>query len=305
MEYGDLRPAVDAFRQGRNVMSALRDLLMESGNIDRIVEIAYDLQAGSYARYVEQNRSYWRAYSDEITAILAPLVPQGSRVLDVGTGEMTTLAGVAPVAFAVAAEIYAFDISFSRIRAGWDFVGREIDSDMRNRLRPFVGNLFRLPFVDATMDVVWTSHALEPNGGREREALQEIFRVARNHVVLFEPSYERNSQEGRRRMDGLGYVRDLPGAIESVGGLLFDIIPLVTVSNPLNPTHAYVCKVRTSKPATLDISPWGCPSTRLPMERKGDCFFSAASRLAYPIVDGVPILRVEQAILASALDPAN
>jgi hypothetical protein len=42
-------------------------------------------------------------------------------------------------------------------------------------------------------------------------------------------------------------------------------------------------------------------ATRLAMETRGDCFFSVSSRLAYPIIQDSPILRVEQAILASSL----
>jgi uncharacterized protein YbaR (Trm112 family) len=38
------------------------------------------------------------------------------------------------------------------------------------------------------------------------------------------------------------------------------------------------------------------------MQRRADCFFSPASRLAYPIIDGIPVLRREQAVLATALD---
>ena len=95
MEYRDLRPAVDAFRSGRNVMATLREVYGQTENSDAVVEVAYDLQAGTYARYAEENSTYWKSYSGQLAEILRGLTRPGDSILDVGTGEMTTLAGVA------------------------------------------------------------------------------------------------------------------------------------------------------------------------------------------------------------------
>lgn len=302
MEYCDLRPAVEAYKNGLNVMSTLRQLLGAAANNDSIVEIAYDLQAGSYARFVDENRDYWNSYSDEVAQILRRYVAPGTRVLDVGTGEMTTMAGVAMRAFTSVSAMYACDISFSRIRLGRSFVQRTLEASLGERLHSFVGNMFRLPFLDSSVDVVWTSHALEPNGGQELLAVSELLRVASQYLVMFEPSYESNSDEGRRRMDSLGYIKGLPETIEKAGGKLLDVVSLRTVSNPLNPTHAYICRKTSHGTAIASRSPWACPATRLEMHERVDHFFSPGSRLAYPILAGIPVLRAEQAILASALE---
>ena len=301
MEYCDLRPAVDAYKNGRNVMATLRELLGTSANNDEIVEIAYDLQAGSYSAYVEQNRGYWSEYSQELATILGRYIKPGERSLDVGTGELTTLSGVAPLAFAENSAIFACDISFSRIKVGHSFVRSHLETQLADRVHPFVGNMFRLPFLDSSIDVVWTSHALEPNGGSEELAVSELFRVAANYLVLFEPSYENNSDEGRARMDSLGYIKGLPEVIRKIGGELIDIIPLGVVSNKLNPTHAFVCKKSSSNPAADISNPWACPATRFQMFDMGPHFFSPESRLAYPVIAGIPVLRAEQAVLASTL----
>lgn len=299
MEYCDLRPAVEAFREGRNVMEELRRLLGVDANDDRIVEIAYDLQAGSYAQYVTANPDYWTAYSRELAQILSEFVHPGDTILDVGTGEMTTLAGVMLAGLPQGCRMFGCDISFSRIRTGRDFLASTLSTEALSRVDSFCGNLFHLPLLESSVDVVWTSHALEPNGGKELEAVSELLRVARRYVVLFEPSYEHNSAEGKQRMERLGYVRDLPGAVARAGGVVVAARALPVTSNPLNPTWALIC--RKDAGATGEKGMWACPSTRLPMERHADCFFSPASRLAYPIIDGIPILRREQAILASAL----
>jgi SAM-dependent methyltransferase len=297
MQYRDLRPALEAYAQGRNVMATLRELAGSSVNDDRIVEIAYDLQAGSYAAYVEANRDYWRDYSAALAAVLARVTKTGDRLLDAGTGELTTLAGVAAAGLPDGIEHFACDLSWSRIRAGRDFVARHAPAA---KIESFVGNLMALPLADDAIDVVWTSHALEPNGGREVEMIRELLRVSSRAIVLFEPSYERNSPDGRARMESLGYIRDLPGAAAAAGGKLVDLVEIKPVANALNPTFAHVIEKRVLNPRAA--SPWACPASRLTMERRADSFFSPASRLSYPIVGGIPVLRAEAAILTTGLE---
>ncbi len=185
---------------------------------------------------------------------------------------------------------------------GEDFISRFLDKDRLAVLTPFVGDLFHLPFLDSSIDLVWTAHSLEPNGGKELEALKELFRISSDYVLLFEPSYENNTAEGKERMETLGYVTNLPQAIRSAGGELIDNIPIKNVSNVLNPTYAYICrKTNHGRSDIAQDSPWACPTTKFKMVRMADYFFSPASLLAYPVIQGIPILRKEQAILASAL----
>ena len=267
MKYCDLRPAVEAYAAGRNVTAVLRGLLGEAGNTSEIIEIAYDIQAGSYIEAVRDKPEHWHSYTSEIAAIISGHLSVEDKVLEVGTGEMTTLTGVANAAFAGVAAHYAMDISWSRIRQGRAFVSRSMRPEIAAKLNDFVADLFHLPFGDKALDVIWTSHALEPNGGRERAALMEFFRVARKRVILFEPSYENTSEAGRARMELLGYVRNIPQVVADLGGRLEAVIPIKTVANPLNPTHAYVLTPPATGHAAASNVEWACPATGLPMER--------------------------------------
>lgn len=125
--------------------------------------------------------------TEELAAILRSHCAGYDSILDVGTGEMTTFAGVAKHSFIDAADYYACDISLSRLKKGKEFFAEEVSKTIANKLQPFVANLFNLPFADGAVDIIWTSHALEPNGGQEKEALSELTRVARKKLVLFEP----------------------------------------------------------------------------------------------------------------------
>ena len=81
--------------------------------------------------------------------------------------------------------------------------------DQAESLSLFVADMALLPLADSSVDVVFTSHALEPNHGREEQLLKELLRVARRHLLLFEPSWENADQAVRDRMVQHGYVRDL------------------------------------------------------------------------------------------------
>lgn len=299
MIYPDLRPVIEAYKRGENITIKLRETLGLSENSPEIIEIAYDLQSGTYIKMVEEDPAGWKNRCNEMASILSALPGLGPRILDVGTGEMTTLTGIAAEAHWTDKELFACDISLSRLLSGNGFVSRHLRN---NRVTPFVGNIFRIPFKDNSMDLVWTCHALEPNGGKELAAVRELFRVSRKYVVFFEPAYENNSKEGRARMDRLGYVRGLPGIINQVGGELIECIKINFAAQPLNPTWGYVCKKRDARPSH---SLWACPATGRDLLRMEDCFYSPASRLVFPIIKGIPILRVEAGILAGWIFEIN
>lgn len=304
MEYCDLSAALKGYREGRNVTELLRQQLGETANTPQIIEIAYDLQAGHYVELARANPGQWRAYTTEIAGILHPHARDARTILEAGTGEMTSLAGVANLAYPADGRFFACDLSWSRLKAGQPFVRSVLDPGKQLKLEPFVADFAKLPLLDKSIDLVWTSHALEPNGGRELDLLRELFRVARRRVVLFEPSYEDNSAEGQARMTRLGYVRGLPDAIASLGGRLHDKARVTSVSNPLNPTYAYVIEPPEAgagdhrEPAGV----WACPTTRLPLERRDGYCFSPLSKLAYPILEGIPVLRTQAAMLATIME---
>ena len=53
---------------------------------------------------------------------------------------------------------------------------------------------------DKSVDVVYTAHSLEPNGGRELEAVKELLRITSKRLILIEPSYELADKECKIRM---------------------------------------------------------------------------------------------------------
>ena len=127
-------------------------------------------------------------------------------------GEDTTLAEVVKLLDKDLISVYGFDVSWSRVAEGQQWL-----AEHGQEANLFVGDLFEIPLADSSIDVVYSSHSLEPNGGREETAIAECLRVAREAVVLVEPSYELATQEARALMEHHGYVRGLRETAERLG----------------------------------------------------------------------------------------
>jgi ubiquinone/menaquinone biosynthesis C-methylase UbiE len=298
VKYIDLPGAIQTYKNGGNVTEYLRHSLGESANSEEIIEVAYDLQAGTYIQHFNEHRDQVNRYIGELTTILRAHVLDASTILDVGTGECTTLTGVAVGCFERADRILACDISWSRLYVGRAFATQHMPTAIRSRFHPFVASFFALPFADKSVDVTWTSHALEPNGGHERKALSELFRVTKQKLCLFEPNYEANSPEGKARMERLGYIRNLKTTAEQLGATVNDWIRIEHAINPLNPTYAFII-TPPSAPASDYL--WACPASHERLVPHNGFLFSQGAGLAYPVLLDIPVLRVEAAILASAL----
>ena len=92
-----------------------------------------------------------------------------------------------------------------------------VEADCARRTQAFVGEMSGIPLPDNSIDVVMTSHALEPNHRREAQLLGELLRVSQRGLLLFEPSYELGDDAQRANMDQHGYVRSLGDHCRELG----------------------------------------------------------------------------------------
>jgi ubiquinone/menaquinone biosynthesis C-methylase UbiE len=290
----NLKEIRKAYENGENITQLLQN---KGVNSLEVIEMSYDLQAGSYSDHALSDSKWMKDYCNEIGGMLKPHIRDLDIVLDCGTGEMTSLSGISHH-LPEAVELLAFDISLSRIRAGREYVERAMRSGLAWKLRPFVASMDRIPLLDYSIDVVITVHAMEPNHCREEELLRELFRVSRRKVILFEPSWEENSEQGKERMRSLGYIRGLPECIRRLGGVLESCTPLQNVANHLNPTFCYVINLEKENKSRREVrTPFACPSSGTKLFRHNGFFWSEEGGYAYPIIDGIPILRKQAGIL--------
>lgn len=289
---------------GGNAMEWCRDHLRAteataSGNDPLATLVAYDLQAGSYVALTKATPEANDRWCSQLATLIDGVAEDGDSLLEIGVGEATTLAGVLRKIAVTPRVALGCDLSWSRVDAGNQWL-----AEHRCEASLFVADLFNVPLADGSIDVVYSSHSLEPNRGREKEALQECLRVARKAVILVEPIYELASTEAQARMRHHGYVENLRETAEQLGAGVLDYRLLDYSPNPLNPSGV-LCLEKSGQAERggpgEDGPAWQCPATGGSMVAGDEFFFAPEVGLAYPVLRGVPMLRSEHAIVASKL----
>lgn len=285
------------YDQGENITHLLRQSDQSGINTDEIIELAYDLQSGSYSKLMlddvgtSNKRS---AYISEVVGIIKKYCPEPKSLFKGGTGECVTLVPMLKGFDCEIAHIRGLDISWSRLAYGRHWLAQ----NNLKHVQLAMGALSHIPFLDCSFDIVVTSHAMEPNGGREEEILRELHRIAGNFIFLSEPCYEIADQAGQDRMDKLGYVKDLEGTARRLGFNVVEKCILKHSMNPLNPTAVLVI----AKPTNLISHPvYACPLSKKRLTQYDSCYYSNEYLCAYPIIEGIPCLRQSAAIVASKL----
>ena len=156
-------------------------------------------------------------------------------MLELGVGEATTLNGVLRLLSTDIIDAYGFGISWSRTA-----VANKWLQENRQKANLFLADLMSIPLADNSIDVVYSSHSLEPNGGNELLCLSEYLRIARHTVVLVEPLYELANPKAQQRMVRHGYVQGLKQAAEQLGAEVLDYRLLEITPNPLNPSGVLI-----------------------------------------------------------------
>jgi uncharacterized protein YbaR (Trm112 family) len=281
------------YEQRQSITEHLRREKGTDGNTEAIIEIAYDLQTGSYIAALDDPKAAKEqaAYAEEVARTIQGLCTPSS-VLEAGVGEATTFAGVlGRLGGGVAG--YGFDLSWSRVA----YARRFLAGHGLNGVTLCTASLLQMPYADDSIDVVYTSHSIEPNRGREEPILRELFRVAGRYLILLEPAYELASAAARQRMDSHGYCRDLPGVARSLGYEVVQHQLFACNSSPLNPTAVTIIKKNTVHQPPSHVL--ACPKFKTPLRQVAGMFFSEEALVVYPVVAGIPCLRTENGIVAS------
>lgn len=280
------------YQEGKNLMEYFRNQDNTQQNSTEAILISYDFQAGSYVQYAQEHAEYLDQYTGAIAKILDQF--SGSSLLEVGVGEATTLNNVLSRLKNKPQIAYGFDLSWSRIKHAQQYT---LNFEHKDLVHLVTGDLFQAPFADDSIDLVYTSHSIEPNGGREAEALEELYRITKKYLVLLEPGYELASEEARARMQRHGYITNLKATAEKLNYNIIEHRLMDYYANPLNPTALMIIEKKTE--ASRQSTALACPVTKAKLDKNADSYFCPASFLAYPIVQGIPCLLPENALVAS------
>lgn len=286
----------EIYSHGGNIIQYLRKESDERQNSLEDILISYDFQAGSYTEMMEKNTAgavVMRNRAQYFSDVLRKLPLEKYSIMEAGTGECSFLREIYPEI--QGQEIYAFDISWSRVKYARKYMSEKLENGGVNL---FVGDMFSIPMADDSIDVVFTSQSMEPNGGHERELLKELYRVTRKYLILQEPAYELASETAQERMRMHGYVR---GLLQAARELSMDVVEYKLFPEdcylPYTPVALMIIRkdVKTSERE----SKFACPVTHTELIDYGDALFSNESLLAYPKLDRIPLLTEANAVVAT------
>jgi uncharacterized protein YbaR (Trm112 family) len=283
------------YRRGVNISDWVRN---DEGSLDSsltAILYSYDAQAGSYIDALQQPNvaSVKHRMGEKLASILEGLAPE--TLLDAGVGEATTLVPVIRAMKRPPPSIWGVDLSLSRLL----FARRHLVRSGIEDVQLFTGSLDNLPMSAGSMDVVLTVHAVEPNRGREKDILSELLRVAGRYLVMIEPSYELGNDVTRARIERHRYVRGIPDVLNELAAKVVRYERWGIDVNPAN--EAALIVVELSKSQTKVRHVLVSPLSGRPLHRLNDCLYCHDDGHAFPIVQDIPCLAAEHAILASKL----
>ena len=282
------------YAKGGNIIKYLKSLGDNKQNSIEDILISYDFQSGSYIKADAANPEFRIKYCKSLAQVIGTLGEFDS-ILEVGVGEATTLNALVQQLPRNPSKILGFDISWSRLKFAKELLA---DFQLTNTTL-FAADLFQVPLQENSVDIVYTSHSIEPNGGREKEALQELYRITRKFLILLEPAYEFANDESRKRMTEHGYVTQLHATALDLGYKVIEHRQFDHASNPLNPTGLILIEKAAGEKHEPELR---CPVSLTNLVTHGQSFlYSKDSLLAYPVLEGIPCLLKSNSILASHL----
>jgi hypothetical protein len=284
------------YQANQNVLRFCKEKLGNAAtNEQAAIMHAYELQTGSYIERMKVDADY-RAKKEKfgqlVASIFAPYKP--ASILEAGVGEATTLAAVIKNLPAEQAQsTYAFDLSWSRVLVGSRYFAEQTAG---RKCHFFAGELEHIALADNSFDIVFTAHAIEPNHGREKQILEELYRVTAGQLILIEPAYELADDAARKRMDFHGYCRGLKEIAEANGWHVSRHELFNVYENSENPSMLLVIeKNAKTRNEPQFVSP---VDGGVLVEHAGN-YFNAEEGLVYPVLGGIPYLTRSAAILAT------
>lgn len=206
------------------------------------VRISYDIQSGSYIKFFSKLKK------TKIKNIYYPLVEAINNnftnfktILDFGCGELTTSKYIFGNLKKNIKHYFATDISLNRIFLGKKYLEKTLKPKSFKKFKFFCNSANRLPFKDSSIDLILTTHALEPNKKNLKNLIKELFRVTKFGMILMEPHYESACLAQKKRMRKLNYIQGLEKELLKYSSDL-KIIKKKYHSNNLNKSSIFILK---------------------------------------------------------------
>jgi len=222
-----------------------------------------------------------------------------NNILEIGAGELTTLEDIYRYK-ECKIECYGVDLSLNRLAHGVS------EFKKRHSVIPHVAkaNAINLPFENNSFDLVITRHTLEQMPKIFKQSIDEIIRVSKKHIIFFEPSFELGSITQKLKMLNSDYVKGIQKYLSSKKNLkIHKSYLMMNSANPLNHTACTRVKIiNNSKESSNKSIRFVCPISKDILKVHKDFLYSQSSKVAYPIINGIPILEASNSFRLSKIE---
>jgi SAM-dependent methyltransferase len=207
-------------------------------------------------------------------------------ILEVGAGELSFLSGVVEK-FGNKVDYYALDLSLNRLYQGRKEFNKKFNIDVKL----CKVNAIKLPYPNNYFDLVYSSHCLEHMPYDYQAAIKEMVRVAKNVVILIEPTYELGTFSQKLRMRAHDYVRGIPGFIKKLKNAKLINFKIIGTGSLFNRSAIHIIKVKKNKikPLNKKDFQYVCPLCKKKLIQHKYYYKCKGCEKIYLVFDGIPI----------------
>ncbi len=279
------------YKNNENIIKYLNENYKGKIPKEKVIELAYNLQSGSYIKLYHKKKSSFKKLHDELSQKILDCIENFDvrpvSLLDAGCGEMTTLTAIIN-RISIDLDVFAFDTSIPRVVLGRDFFNKNLL--VKSKLVPFISTMSEIPLPSNSIDIVMTNHSIEPNNGNESKIINELFRVTKNVLIMFEPLFDYGSPEIQKRMLEHNYAKNIYKHVKKLNGYI-KTESINNSINKLNPTYFHVITKKSVNQKTK--IKFTSPGTDYRLNKKNSWYHSKDFNLMFPIFEDLPILKLD------------
>lgn len=285
--------AKEVYARNENIVQKLMSL-----GVDKSVsiEIAYELQAGSYTSAFNASK-----LGPKRNKILHQIIKKYTDLSDVsdvgvfGVGEAANWIGFD----GKIENFYGIELSYSRLRYARSNL-KEL-SALQNYFL-IKGDATELIFKPNSFDLTITLHSIEPNGNIQgKKMLNNVLNCSSKYILLVEPDFSSAPDEMKKRMEANDYTRNIEEVITSNPTIsVIEKFNLKVQENEKNLSTCWIIKKNIFQ-ETIDDK-FCCPYSKSPLIDFNGSKYARDSGLIYPIIDDIFFINSQDAIFIGGND---
>jgi hypothetical protein len=285
--------AVEVYKKGGNIVQAL---LKAGANKSDSIEIAYELQAGSYT-----SNFYKSEFGTIRNKVLHTIIKKYCSLSEVssvgvfGVGEAVNWIGFD----GYIDDFYGIELSYSRLMCADNNLSKLEGVGAYTLIK---GDASETIFNENSFDISITLHSIEPNGNEQgAKMLQNVVNSSSKYILLFEPDYLTAPESMKKRMEANDYVCNISDELKKIESIkIIDKFNLDVHANSDNITTCWVIeKINKNNSKKKKMI---CPFSHDELTDYANIKYSQASGLAYPVINNFVFLNKDDAIFIGRRD---